>query len=111
MWGACSRRRSRSPRGLEEEVQEGPNAAPLTALPVRRKPVYEELAGTPAPSAPHPCEGGVWQRSPVSGLLRAWLLPSPLSSSPLRVGSHTTRAILGRFGVGLTPGQTSWVAL
>ena len=109
MQGAlCARRRSRSPRSLEEEA--GANTAPPTALPIRFKRNPEVLAGTAAPSAPHPVgDGEVWQRSPLSGLLRAWLLPTG-GPSPVAVGVLTAKRIFQCFGP-LSPETTYSVAL
>ena len=109
MLGAlCARRRSRSPRSHEEKA--GASRAPLTALPIRLKRNPEVLAGTAAPSAPHPAgDGEVWQRSPLSGLLRAWLLPTG-GPSPVAVGILTAKKIFEHFGP-TSPETTRRVAL
>jgi hypothetical protein len=91
----CQRGRSRSPRCDDP----GANRPPVIALPVRLKTSHP-LVGYPAPSAPHPFPGGFWQRSPGSGLLRAWLLPTspPGKAFFPRIGEHTAAAIRQRFG-------------
>jgi hypothetical protein len=92
----CRRRRSRSPRGDDA----GANRPPTFALPVRLKESHP-LVGFPAPSAPHPFADGFWQRSPGSGVLRAWLWPTspPGTGAIPRIGEYTAAAIRRRFGL------------
>ena len=88
--GCCSRRRSRSPPRVgqdrfQPQEAEPPHRWPAFARHISFKPVYPEGLITAAPSAPSWSPGGrsFYQRSPLSGLLRHWLLtPKSAAGTP-----------------------------
>ena len=103
----CARRRSRTPPGgrADSSAQVGARAdssthydapVPVMALPIKFKGGYP--IGTPlaAPSAPAWSPGGthLWQRSPLSGIMRRWF------TSPTGVRAHWIAPdFLHRFGL------------
>lgn len=88
--GCCSRRRSRSPPRVGQDrfqprEAESPHRWPAFARHISFKPRYPEGVITAAPSGPSWSPGGrsFFQRSPLSGLLRHWLLtPKSVAGTP-----------------------------
>ena len=87
----CARRRSRTPPGgraassaqVDARADSGDGSWPVMALPIKLKGRYPEGTCLAAPSAPSWSPGGthMWQRSPLSGLLRRWFT-SPTGNRP-----------------------------
>lgn len=90
----CARRRSRTPPNgrADSSAQVGARAdssthydvpVPVMALPIKFKGGYPVGTCLAAPSAPSWSPGGthLWQRSPLSGLMRRWFT-SPTGNRP-----------------------------